>query len=140
MQRWTAKKRNPLSFPIIKLSQCLVPPHHKKINTYKELQAEHSTFRCAAYHEAESGTTTTKPINKHQSIGVPVRWPGKKAEHSFFLDFFVSFCIKAKRKTIISGSWSETTATHKKKKTKNALTDRENVRHLVPRCDKTPII
>ena len=57
------------------------------------MQAEHSTFRCVAYHAAESGITTTIPINNCPPFGVAVRWHGKKAEHSFFLDFFVSFCI-----------------------------------------------
>jgi hypothetical protein len=33
-----------------------------------------------------------------QSVGILVRWPGKMAEHSFFLDFFVSFFVKKKRK------------------------------------------
>jgi len=38
-------------------------------------------------------------FNKPGSIsGVFARWPGKKAEHSFFLDFFVSFFVKKKRK------------------------------------------
>jgi hypothetical protein len=37
-------------------------------------------------------------VNKFQSFGVVVRWPGKKAEHSFFLDFFVSFFVKKKEK------------------------------------------
>jgi hypothetical protein len=33
-----------------------------------------------------------------QSVGILVRWPGKMAEHSFFLDFFVSFFVKKKEK------------------------------------------
>jgi hypothetical protein len=33
-----------------------------------------------------------------RKIPVLVRWPDKRREHSFILDFFVSFCIKAKRK------------------------------------------
>jgi len=33
-----------------------------------------------------------------------VRWPGKKAEHYFFLDFFVSFFVKKKRKGSIAKS------------------------------------
>jgi hypothetical protein len=31
-------------------------------------------------------------------IGVFVRWPGKNAEHYFFLDFFVTFFVKKKSK------------------------------------------
>jgi hypothetical protein len=31
-------------------------------------------------------------------ISILVRWQGKMAEHSFFLDFFVSFFVKEKRK------------------------------------------
>jgi hypothetical protein len=88
------------------------------------MQAEHSTFRCAAYHVAESGITTTIPINNYPSFGVTVRWPGKKAEHSFFLDFFVTFFVKKKSKVTKSGLW------------KNVLL-LQALRHLVPRCDKT---
>jgi hypothetical protein len=33
-----------------------------------------------------------------QPVGVFVRWLGKMAEHSFFLDFFLSFFAKKKEK------------------------------------------
>jgi hypothetical protein len=38
------------------------------------------------------------PISIFQTIGIFVRWPGKMAEHSFFLDFFLSFFVMKKRK------------------------------------------
>jgi hypothetical protein len=36
---------------------------------------------------------------------VVVRWPGKAAEHSDCLDFFATFCIKAKSKWFGYGKW-----------------------------------
>jgi hypothetical protein len=37
-------------------------------------------------------------VSEFQLVGILVRWPGKMAEHSFFLDFFVSFFVMKKRK------------------------------------------
>ena len=69
------------------LFQHLVPPNSLTYIAIRTNKAEHSAFRCQPYHEAGSCTTHYEPIMTYKIIGVFVRWPGKKAEHSFFLDF-----------------------------------------------------
>ena len=66
---------------------------------------------------------TTKPIKTFKTIGVFVRWPGKKAEHSFFLDLlFLLHQVAVAQLTIsgylvISQSWNFFILVHARKKT-----------------------
>ena len=51
----------------------------------------------AAKYAVESGTITLIPIKDLKFFGVSVCWPGKKAEHSFFLDLFCYFFVSRQK-------------------------------------------
>ena len=78
-------------------SQRLAPPYLKTLITINTFKAGHSASRCPAKQAADS-CTIPSPTQKNPTFtNSPVRWPGKKAEHSFFLDFFVTFFVQEKK-------------------------------------------
>jgi len=80
-------------------SQRLVPPYFDTLVTLNNYKAGHSASRCSAKQAAESYTIPL-PTQKTPTVtDSQVRWPGKKAEHSFFLEFsLVTFFVSRQRK------------------------------------------
>ncbi len=60
-----------------------------------------SAFMNSQYHVLNSPNIFFESIKPLQTFGVFMCKAGKTAEHWFCLDFFVTFCVKTKRKTIV---------------------------------------
>jgi len=70
-----------------------------RVKKLKIARTEHSASRSFAYHEASfSNLKFDGKMNLQTVINAHVRWPARPAEHRAGLDFFVTFCIKAKSK------------------------------------------
>ena len=89
------RTRHYSSLKFSRFSQRLAPPYFKTLITINTFKAGHSAFRCPAYRAAESKTFPLQTLNKLTTTASPCALAGQTAEHSFVLDFFVTFFVQA---------------------------------------------
>ena len=79
-------------------SSALFRPLMNRVKKLKIARTEHSAFRYFACHHVNfSNLKFDDKMNLQTVMTVHVGWPARPAEHRAGLDFFGSFCIKAKR-------------------------------------------